>query len=151
VSSAAGALGLLYGMRTGGGWPLASPRWAKLSCLLREETAPLPGGRAYARTADRGCERAGGGAGCHAETPEDAGLERPQIGRIGSPPGECAWRAEDRFDWVGAAGNVAPESASAGRWLLSTQLFEKTGGAKNSYTLVLVLDWRFEALRFAEE
>jgi hypothetical protein len=38
---------------------------AKLPCLLREGTAP-DRRRELSRTTDRGCERAGGGAGCHA-------------------------------------------------------------------------------------
>ncbi len=55
---------------SGGFRPKATPFGAKLSCRLRKEPNALSAGEPFGQTTNRGFERVGGGAGCHAGDPE---------------------------------------------------------------------------------
>jgi len=104
-NSATAALGAASTKPAGGTTLEATPSGAKLSCLLRVETASPAAERAYAGATDRGEERAGGRyAGCQAELRDGSRLDCRS-----SSGSECrqtmCLRTRSQFD-----GGVQPET-----------------------------------------
>jgi hypothetical protein len=94
-------------------------------------------------TPDRGCERAGGGAGCHADSGHDSGCGD------GSGPGYIEGRSRRPTDWSACAARKVRRTATAGRWLLSTQV---VGQNREPFLLqIWAMDRTTPCDRFAED
>jgi hypothetical protein len=122
--------------------------WRNSPVRSVEEQRPRPA-RELSRTTNRGCERAGGGAGCHANSRRRRAFGLLKMGAnrgVSSDGLRADPRRQGRFVCKCSRKRMRREAATASRWLLSTQVVRK----KQVTFVVTESNWLIERSRAIE-